>query len=158
MIKINLLPQKRPKRQAGIAGPPSDGAAAKQFAAGCGALVAGAALVFLLMDMPVRSDRSDYEQKTRQLNAEIEGKKKKLEGFEQLKAENEIANAKLAGITRLIANKVVPANVLHELGQILSTRGPTMTDAMNTPTSSASSGVNVSFASSIANWDATSAY
>lgn len=129
MIKINLLPQKRAKRTAAAASSSADGGT-KQFMIGMGALVAAAAVVFLLIDMPLRNDRADYDAKTKQLNGEIAAKKKKLEGYETLKAEEANAVGKIQSINRLLTAKVVPANVLHELGQIMSVRGPTMTEQM----------------------------
>jgi Tfp pilus assembly protein PilN len=47
-----------------------------------------------------------------------------------MKAGKEAAYAKIQSINRLLTAKVVPANVLHELGQIMSVRGPTMTEQM----------------------------
>jgi Tfp pilus assembly protein PilN len=128
MIKINLLPQKRAKRVAAVASTGDGGG--KQFAIGVGALVAAAALVFLVFDMPKRSERDDLQTKTRQLQAEIAQKRKNLEGYEPMKAGKDAANAKIQSIARLLTAKVVPANVLHELGQIMSVRGPTMTEQM----------------------------
>jgi len=130
MIKINLLPQKRAKRVAVSGGASSGDNATKQFMLGVGALVAAGALVFFVVDMPIRSERSDYETKTRQLMGEISTKKQKLEGYDTLKAEEASAVAKIQSINRLLTAKVVPANVLHELGQIMSVRGPTMTEQM----------------------------
>ena len=86
--------------------------------------------MFLLIDMPMRRDRSEYETKTKQLAGEIATKRKKLEGYDTLKAEEANAVVKIQSINRLLTAKVVPANVLHELGQILSVRGPTMTEQM----------------------------
>jgi Tfp pilus assembly protein PilN len=119
MIKINLLPQKRAKQRAGAA-TTSDTAGTKHFMIGVGALLGAAALVFVLFDLPRRSERSDYETKNKQLTDEINAKKKKLEGYESLKAEEAAALEKIQGINRLNSTKVVPANVLHELSQILS--------------------------------------
>jgi Tfp pilus assembly protein PilN len=131
MIKINLLPQKRAKRAAAISSTASsDSAGTKQFMIGVGSLAVAAGLVFVLLDLPARSDRSDYEAKFKQINEEIAQKRKALEGYEQLKTEEATALAKIEGINRLVGAKVVPANVLHELGSILSTRGPTMTERM----------------------------
>lgn len=130
MIKINLLPQKRAKRVAGPSGPRSTDGGTKQFMIGVGALAAAAVLVVVLVDMPKRRDRSDFEAKTKQLNGEVEAKKKKLEGYDTLKAETANAVEKVKSINRLLSAKVVPANVLHELGQIMSVRGPTMTEQM----------------------------
>jgi Tfp pilus assembly protein PilN len=133
MIKINLLPQKRAKAKRGggaVTTSSSDGAG-KALGIGIGSLLAAAAVVFLLVDMPLRSDKSDFETKLKQLNGEIAQKNKKLEGYETLKAEEAAAVIKIQSINRLLTAKVVPANVLHELGQILSTRGPTMTEQMS---------------------------
>jgi Tfp pilus assembly protein PilN len=131
MIKINLLPQKRAKRVAAVGGRSmSTDGGTKQFMLGVGALVAAAALILLVVDMPLRSDRSDYQAKTKNLAGEIAAKQKKLEGYDTLKAEEANAVAKIQSINRLLAAKVVPANVLHELGQIMSVRGPTMTEQM----------------------------
>lgn len=132
MIKINLLPQKRAKRTAMAMSPSAatDSAGTKQFMIGVGALAVTGALVFLLVDRPARNDRADYEAKFKQINEEIQQKQKALEGYETLKTEEATALAKIEGINRLVGAKVVPANVLHELGQILSTSGPTMTERM----------------------------
>jgi len=129
MIKINLLPQKRTKRAARGASAPGD-TGTRDFLIGVGALVAAGAVVFLVFDMPKRSARSDLETKNRQLVAQIAQQKKELEGYEELKAEEANAQAKVDAIGRLLRAKVVPANVLQELGQILHREGPTMTEQM----------------------------
>jgi len=128
MIKINLLPQKRAKRAA--ASPSGGDASTKSLWIGVGSLVGTAALVFLVIDMPKRSDRADIAAKNAQLAGEIAQKKAKLEGYDTLKQEEADALAKIEGINRLLRAKVVPANILHELGQILSVQGPTMTEQM----------------------------
>jgi Tfp pilus assembly protein PilN len=128
MIKINLLPQKRAKRAQAVASTGDGGT--KQFMLGVGGLAAAAVLVFLVLDMPIRSEKSDFEQKSRQIAGEVASKRKKLEGYETLKAEEANAVIKIQSINRLLTAKVVPANVLHELGQIMSVRGPTMTEQM----------------------------
>lgn len=128
MIKINLLPQKRAKRAAAVATTGEGGG--KQFGIGVGALLGAAVLVFVVFDMPKRSDKNDLEAKAKQLNAEVAAKKKQTEGYESMKAEHAAALDKLKSINRLLKAKVVPANVLHELGQIMSVRGPTMTEQM----------------------------
>jgi Tfp pilus assembly protein PilN len=132
MIKINLLPQKRAKakRVGGAIATSSSEGGGKALGIGIGSLLAVAAAVFLVVDLPMRNDKADYEAKAKQVQGEIANKRKKLEGYEQLKAEEAAALVKIQSINRLLAAKVVPANVLHELGQILSTRGPTMTEEM----------------------------
>jgi len=129
MIKINLLPQKRAKRAA-AAGTSGDSAGTKQLLLGIGGVVAAGVLVFVLFDMPKRSERSDLEASNKVMAADITAKKAKLEGYETLKQEEAAALAKIEGINRLISAKVTPANILHELGEILSVKGPTMTEQM----------------------------
>ncbi len=129
MIKVNLLPQKRTKRAARGPSAPGD-AGTRSFLIGVGALVAVGALVFFVFDMPKRSARSDLETKNKQLVSQIAQQKKELEGYDTLKEEEANAQAKVDAIGRLLRAKVVPANVLQELGQILHTEGPTMTEQM----------------------------
>jgi Tfp pilus assembly protein PilN len=129
MIKINLLPQKRPKHR-GVAGPVggSRDNAGKQLALGIGAVLGVFALVFFIFDLPKRSKKSDYESQTKQLNDAINSKQGDLQGYEGLKQQEAEVISKIQSIEKLDQNKVVPAHVLHEIGFILSTRGPTMTD------------------------------
>jgi len=126
MIKINLLPQKRPKRQAA----PGTDSAAKEMAIGVGALVGVSALVFVLLDLPRRSELSDLTQANESLAAEIATKTTQLTDLPRLQSEEANAIAKIQSINRLLEAKVVPANVLHELGQIMTSTGPTMTASM----------------------------
>ena len=131
MIKINLLPQKRAKHRAaaggrGAPGPSSN--AGMQLGLGIGAIAAAGLLVFLVFDMGKRSDRADYKERTAALNKAIADKESQLVGYDKLKQQQDEVISKIQSIERLDQNKVVPAHVLHELGYILSTRGPTMTD------------------------------
>jgi Tfp pilus assembly protein PilN len=127
MIKINLLPQKRAKRgaQQVTRGPSDNGG--KQMALGIGSIVAMGLLVFFAFDMRVRGQKNDFETKTAQLNTAIKEKTDQLQGFDKLQAQEAEVVKKIQSIERLDQNKVVPANLLHELGHVMSTRGPTMT-------------------------------
>lgn len=137
MIKINLLPQKRAKRS-GRPGRPSvaprmrgavdTGGGGKQLAIGFGAVFAAAALVFLVFDMPTRNSISDYKTKTNQLNTSIRDKEATLVGFDKLQLQQQEIARKIQAIERLDRSKVVPAHVLHELGNVLSNNQLTMTD------------------------------
>lgn len=132
MIKINLLPQKRAKHRA-AAGPASASAdlGAKQFALGCGALAAAAVVVFFAVDKPRRDRISGQEQAMVALNQQIAEKKKQLVGYEEMKKAKADAEQRAQAINRLMQAKVVPAHVLHELGEILSqNRLPAMTEDM----------------------------
>src|SRR5207249_1665661 len=88
------------------------------------------ALVFLVFDQPKRSRLSDLRESNDQLTGEIAAKNKQLVGYPEQKKLAEEAKERARSINRLIAAKVVPANVLQELGEILTIKGPTMTEEM----------------------------
>lgn len=141
MIKINLLPQKRGKvkRAPGVRGPALPGSpdnAGKQLGIGLGALAAAALLVFFVVHLPLSNDLSDYKKKNQQLTAAIAEKSQQLVGYDKLQQQEQDAIKRIQSINRLVESKVVPANILHELGHILSTRGPTMTERMRNLTKS----------------------
>jgi Tfp pilus assembly protein PilN len=126
MIKINLLPQKRAKRTSA----PSEGGQ-REMAIGVASLVGAAALVFFVFDQPKRSKLRDLRDSNEQLQQEIAAKNAQLTEFPSLKKAADEAKERARSINRLIAAKVVPANVLHELGEILTTNHlPTMTEEM----------------------------
>jgi len=126
MIKINLLPQRRAKRAQA-----SDGGQ-REMAIGIGALAAVAALTFFAFDAPKRSRLSDLRTSNGELQKEINAKNAQLVNYPALKLAAEDAKAREQSIKRLNAAKVVPANVLHELGQILTFgQLPTMTSKMS---------------------------
>lgn len=130
MIKINLLPQRRAKaRFAGGGGGAEP--SARDILIGAGALAAGALAVFILVDQPKRARLSDLRDSNAQLQTQINEKKQQLEGYEQMKKAADEADQRAQAINRLMAVKVVPANVLHELSEIMQTsHPPTMTDEM----------------------------
>jgi Tfp pilus assembly protein PilN len=132
MIKINLLPQKRAKLRA-AAGTPSATAdlGTKQFGLGMGALAVAAVVVFFVVDKPRRDKIKNYEHAMSELNVQIAEKKKQLVGYEEMKKAKTDAEQRAQAITRLMQAKVVPAHVLHELGEILTqNRLPAMTEDM----------------------------
>ncbi|HTN26582.1 MAG TPA: PilN domain-containing protein [Burkholderiales bacterium] len=135
MIKINLLPQKRGKVRAAAgsrgAVSPASGDGSRQFAIGLGALAASALLVFLAFDRPRRKHIADLESSKNQIQSQIAEKKKQLVGYEEMKKAKVDAEKRAASIDRLMQAKVVPAHVLHELGEILTqNRLPAMTEDM----------------------------
>lgn len=130
MIKINLLPQKRTKRAA-ISGGGGDEASIKEILIGAGAIAAAAVLVFILVDQPKRSKLNDLRESNAQLDQEIASKNEQLKGYAELKKAADEADERARAINRLMNAKVVPANVLHELSEIMMTNHPpTMTDEM----------------------------
>ena len=128
MIKINLLPHKRAKiRGAAIA---AREPGTKDLFIGVGAIALASLGIFLIVDAPRRSQLSGLRDANAQLDKEIAAKNKQLKGYAELKKSVDEADQRAKAINRLNQAKVLPANVLHELSQILSNVGPTMTEEM----------------------------
>ena len=126
MIRINLLPQKKPRRIVRTGEPGS-----RDVVIGLSSLAIGAVLIFLVFDMPKRTRLSDLREANDVLDGEIAAKQKQLKGFKELKGAASEAEERVKSINRLNAAKVVPANVLHELGEIMTPNHlPTMTEDM----------------------------
>jgi Tfp pilus assembly protein PilN len=127
MIRINLLPARRAKLRVSQA---SEGGQ-REMAIGIASLVGAAALVFFVLDQPKRSKLKDMRTSNDQLQQEINVKNAQLVDFPALDKASAEASERARSINRLIAAKVVPANVLQELGEILTTNHlPTMTQEM----------------------------
>jgi type IV pilus assembly protein PilN len=125
MIKINLLPQRKPKR----ASEPGQ----RQVFVGIGALAAAAAVTFFAVHMPLSSDVASLETTNEDLQQDISAKKSKLKDADNLKKVVAAAEERAAAIETLIKAKSVPAYMLQELSDILTPgRLPTMTKAMAT--------------------------
>lgn len=125
MIKINLLPQRRAKKRAASSDP------AKHLMYGLLGLVGAAAVVGLGVDLPKRSRLAQLVQANQQLQGDIRSKTKQLEGYAELKKAADEADERYRSILRLLSTKIAPANVLHELGEILMTgKRPKMTSDM----------------------------
>jgi len=149
MIKINLLPQRRAKKRVAAAD-----ASSKQLLAGVIGLVVAAVAVVLAVDLPKRSQLADLTEANRSLSRAIAARTKQLDGYAELKNAADQADERYKSIKRLLGAKVVPAHVLHELGEILSTgKRPKMTDEMKQRTGSgADSDPNKRFQT---DWDAS---
>ena len=131
MIRVNLLPQRKAKRSfSSVVSSGSDGPSAVPLLVGFGVLAAAAAIVFLFVDKPRRDRLSEMKEANAQLQAQINEKNKALQGYAELKKAEELALARAESIKRLMATKVVPAHLLHELGKVLTREGPTMTETM----------------------------
>jgi Tfp pilus assembly protein PilN len=125
MIKINLLPQRRIRRAAAAED------SARPLVIGIAALVAAGAAVGVLVDRPRRAKLTELREANAQLQADIVAKNRQLVGYAELKKAAEEADERFKSIQHLVGAKVVPANVLHELGEILTTsKYPTMTEDM----------------------------
>ena len=93
-------------------------------------VVAGIA-VAMLVDRSRRARLSELTEANQQLQNEIASKNKQLVGYAELKKAADEADERYKSIQRLLSAKVVPAHVLHELGEILSAnKYPTMTEDM----------------------------
>jgi len=98
---------------------------------GLAALAGAAAVVFLAVDQPKRSKLSDIREANRNLDVEIAAKNKQLTGYDALKKAADDAEERTKSIARLLAAKVVPAHVLHELSKLMRPNElPTMTELM----------------------------
>jgi len=125
MIKINLLPQRRVKRTS------ASDESARPLVIGIAALIAAGAAVAVLVDRPRRARLTELREANIQLQADIAAKNTQLGGYAELKKSAEEAEERFKSIQRLLGAKVVPAHVLHELGEILTTsKYPTMTEDM----------------------------
>ena len=130
MIRINLLPAKRAKARFAGGGGAAEGSSRDLFI-GLAALGGAAVAVFILVDQPKRSRLSDLHDSNKQLQSQINDKTTQLDGFEEMKKSFEEAAQRAQAINRLMSTKVVPANVLQELAEIMQTsHPPTMTDEM----------------------------
>jgi Tfp pilus assembly protein PilN len=129
VIRINLLPTRRPKRVGGRRA--VDEASTRHFLYGVLALATAALGVVLLIDLPMRSDLERYRRDEQRLREEIKKQNEQLVGFAELQKAKVDAVARTQSIDRLMRAKIVPAHVLHELSEILtSNRTPTMTADM----------------------------
>src|ERR1044071_7473739 len=115
MIKINLLPQRRQKSRSAA---PDE--SPRPLIIGILCLVGAGVLVGVLVDRPKRAKLADITAKSQQ-----------LAGYAELKKAAEEADERYKSIQRLIGAKVVPAHVLHELSEVMSSnKYPTMTEEM----------------------------
>jgi Tfp pilus assembly protein PilN len=95
------------------------------------ALVVAGAAVAVLVDRPRRARLTELHAANDQLQADIAIKNRQLAGYAELKKSAEEAEERFKSIQRLIGAKVVPAHVLHELGEVLApSKYPTMTEDM----------------------------
>lgn len=133
MIKINLLPQKRAKLALSATREPGS----KDLVVGFAAIAAVALVVFVFVDHPRRSKLSTLRQSNTALQKEINSKHQQLKDYPALQKLADEAETRAKAIHALDDARVVPANLLHELGQILTPgQLPTMTKQMSSRTDS----------------------
>jgi len=123
MIKINLLPARKPKRQA----EPGQ----TDVVVGVGVLAAMAAVVYFAAHRPIAAEKAALAGEADAIAADNNTKRAKLADLPQREAAFKAEEARNGAIKQLVNTIVVPDNVLHELGEILTpSRMPTMTRAM----------------------------
>ena len=123
MIKINLLPARKPKRQS----EPGQ----KDVLVGVLALLLAGAAVFFLVDKPKRDELADLQKSNSDFAAEQARRKDKIKTLADKRAAVADAKAKADAIEKLVEARAVTAHMLHELAEILTPgRMPTMTKDM----------------------------
>jgi Tfp pilus assembly protein PilN len=123
MIKINLLPQRKPKRQAD----PGQ----RDVALGLLALLAAGAAVFFLAHKPTSDKLAELQAANAAYDEDLARRKDKIRTLPQLRSAVALAEERTSSIEKLIAARAVPAHMLHELGELLTAgRLPTMTREM----------------------------
>ena len=123
MIKINLLPARKTRRQS----EPGQ----LDVVIGAGVLLAAAAVVFFVAHMPMASDRDKFQDEAGGIAQDNNAKRAKIADLPQREAAFKAEQARNSAIKQLVNTIVVPDNVLHELGEILTpSRMPTMTRVM----------------------------
>lgn len=123
MIKINLLPQRKPKRQ-------SD-AGSRDILIGLLVIIVAGGAVFMLLQKPKLDELDKQKASNADFESELAQRKKKIQDLPKL--EKAVASIAVRGesIQMLIDARAVPAHMLHELGEILTPgRLPTMTKEM----------------------------
>jgi Tfp pilus assembly protein PilN len=123
MIRINLLPQRKPKR---VAEP-----GRVELGLGAGALIAAAAVVYFGVHQPAAAERDDLRQQVEELQDTNSRAAARIKDLPNLRAAVDAEQARADAITQLLATVVVPDSLLHELSKILTPgRMPTMTREM----------------------------
>ena len=126
MIRINLLPQRRPRGRTIVSESSS-----RALLLGVLGLVLAASAVAVFIDRPKRKQLAELARANTQLARDIAAKDRQLVGYAELQKAAEEADERYKSIRRLLGARIVPAHVLHELGEILTTsKYPTMTDDM----------------------------
>jgi Tfp pilus assembly protein PilN len=132
MIKINLLPQRKPKKQA-------EPGQLEVLLALVGMMAAGA-LVFVLIHRPAASERDRVNAEVAELQDKNVRAREKVADLPALQAAVDAETKRADAIVRLVGTTILPDNVMHELSRLLTLEGPTMSEAMSTLTSGGNAG------------------
>ena len=125
MIKINLLPQRKQKR------PAEPGRA--ELGIGVGVLLAAAGFVFFAVHRPAAADRDDLQRQVQDLQDANNRARNATKEMPAVKSAVEAEEKRAAAIDQLLGTVIVPDNLLHELGELLTPgHMPTMSREMET--------------------------
>lgn len=125
MIKINLLPQRKQKR------PAEPGRA--ELGIGAGVLLAAAGVVFFAVHRPAAAERDDLQRQVQDLQDANNRARKATKEMPAVKSAVEAEEKRAAAIDQLLGTVIVPDNLLHELGELLTPgHMPTMSREMET--------------------------
>lgn len=120
MIKINLLPARKPKRQ-------SD-PVQKDLAVALLAVLVLGAVTFFAVHKPKQDKLEDLEQSNAEFADNLSRRRAKIKTLPQLREAVKVAEERSGSIEKLVGARAVPAHMLHELGELLTPgRLPTMT-------------------------------
>ncbi|HVV86498.1 MAG TPA: PilN domain-containing protein [Kofleriaceae bacterium] len=123
MIRINLLPHRKAKRAA------EPGRA--DLGIGVAALAAAAALVFFVFHEPAVADRDRAHRDLEEEQRSNDRLRQETKDLPELRAVVEAQDRRESAIRQLLGTVVVPDNLMHELGEILTPgHMPTMTREM----------------------------
>ena len=123
MIKINLLPQRKPKRQ-------SD-PGQRDLMLGLLLIILAGGAVFFFLQKPKMDELKKQQASNKQYEAELAKRKDKIKDLPKLEKAVEAIQSRGESIEKLVGARAVPAHMLHELGEIMTPgRLPTMTKEM----------------------------
>jgi type IV pilus assembly protein PilN len=123
MIKINLLPQRKPKRQS----EPGQ----KDLMLGLLLILVAGGAIFFLVQKPKMDKLSELKAANSKFEGELARRKAKIKDLPKLQKAVESISARGQSIEKLLEARAVPAHMLHELGEIMTPgRMPTMTKEM----------------------------
>lgn len=128
MIKINLLPQRKPKKTA----EPGQLEVSLVMAG----VMAAAALVYVGVHRPAKAKAERILTEADDVAGRAQRLKARVADLSTLEAAVAVETKRKEAIDKLVGTTIVPDNVLFELSRILTSEGPTMSAAMTTLTGS----------------------
>jgi Tfp pilus assembly protein PilN len=121
MIKINLLPQRKVRRRQSEPGQ-------RDVLLGFLLILVAGAAVFMFLHKPAMDELADLEERNGSRQRALAGRKKEIAKLTEFRAAEKEVTDRAQLIQKLVDSRAVPAHLLQELADILTTgREPTMT-------------------------------